>query len=418
MQAGTNGHTQSEAIEWLNDRKGVQIGDGQCPALAKAYYEYLGYEVSGDGKDYEYNVPSGSNWIKTYYYSGYVPEPGDIAVWRKTNTDAGAIHGHVAIVESANSSGMVCYEQGNSAGKKVRTYTYSSYGSVTCFIRPDFVPLPSPIISDNKNYVNVGESITFWYSGLSECSKAEFYFEKKGSVYYTKDSTASTVFTTYFENEGMYKVYAGGYYNGQWYYSSKITVYVFNPKLTCDKTVVNTNEEITFAYSGLSECGNVYICFEKNGNTYYSDDSTSSRVYKNYFENPGEYYVYAKGTLGNYTTTSEKIKIVVSCNHKYSQRIIEATCTEEGYTKYTCSICGSSYKDNYTQTIDHSYQVTSFNNGIAVLTCTCCDEECSDSFAAHINESGYEPLDMNGDGIINAKDYAYLIKNYSDESSQ
>lgn len=135
--AATNGHSQSEAMAWLNSKIGIQIGNGQCPALAREYYSYLGYSVSGNGKDYENNVPNG--WTRTYYYSGYVPQPGDIAVWRATNTDAGKIYGHVAIVQSATSSSMTCYEQGYTANYKVRTHGYS-YGMVTCFIRPDFTP--------------------------------------------------------------------------------------------------------------------------------------------------------------------------------------------------------------------------------------------------------------------------------------
>lgn len=72
------------------------------------------------------------------------------------------------------------------------------------------------------------------------------------------------------------------------------TKYIFDPKLTCDKTLVNTNEEITFEYSGLSPCDSVKICFEKNGKVYYEAENSSSRIHKYYFVNPGEYYVFAK----------------------------------------------------------------------------------------------------------------------------
>ena len=37
------------------------------------------------------------------------------------------------------------------------------------------------------------------------------------------------------------------------------------------------------------------------------------------------------------------------CTHEYDEHIIEATCTEMGYTEYVCSLCGESYKDNYTE---------------------------------------------------------------------
>ena len=36
----------------------------------------------------------------------------------------------------------------------------------------------------------------------------------------------------------------------------------------------------------------------------------------------------------------------------------------------------------------------------------------TECFAEHIDEVGYSPLDMNSNGIVNAKDYALLVKNY------
>lgn len=40
--------------------------------------------------------------------------------------------------------------------------------------------------------------------------------------------------------------------------------------------------------------------------------------------------------------------------HSYTVAITAPTCTAAGYTVYTCS-CGSSYKDNYTDALGHSY---------------------------------------------------------------
>ncbi|MBQ9860779.1 MAG: zinc ribbon domain-containing protein [Clostridia bacterium] len=39
--------------------------------------------------------------------------------------------------------------------------------------------------------------------------------------------------------------------------------------------------------------------------------------------------------------------------HSYSKEVVAATCTENGYTIYTC-VCGYTYKDNYTNA-SHSY---------------------------------------------------------------
>ena len=40
--------------------------------------------------------------------------------------------------------------------------------------------------------------------------------------------------------------------------------------------------------------------------------------------------------------------------HSYTAAVIAPTCTEEGYTTYTCS-CGYSYKDNWIDALGHSY---------------------------------------------------------------
>ena len=123
VHAANNNHSQTEAVKWVSERLNTTVGDGWCPALAWAYYEYLGHsdKAGGDGKQYQYNVPDG--WKKIPYSAGVVAEPGDVAVWDKTTSDAGAIHGHVAIVKSADEFNMTIFEQGKSCGFKVKENT-------------------------------------------------------------------------------------------------------------------------------------------------------------------------------------------------------------------------------------------------------------------------------------------------------
>lgn len=326
-----------------------------CSGFVQYVFKHFGISLPASSDSYWSNPTAYGTVVGTGSTSN--AQAGDVISWS----------GHVAIYTGNGN----CVEALNPSYGVTESVPVNSHTNGTNYkvIRINGVSgsyVPSPVVGDNKNYVSVGESIAFWYSGLTECSKAEFYFEKDGEVYYTKDSTSSREFVTYFESEGIYNVYAGGYYNGQWYYSSKITVYVFNPKLVSNKTSVHTNEEVTFTYSGLSACQSVNICFEKDGNTYYSGDSTSSRVYKNYFENPGVYYVYAKGTVKNYTTNSDKIKITVTCNHTYSKKVTkEATCKAVGLLKYTCSKCG----DNYTETIPKTAHKTVVDKAVDP-TCT------------------------------------------------
>ena len=49
--------------------------------------------------------------------------------------------------------------------------------------------------------------------------------------------------------------------------------------------------------------------------------------------------------------------------HSYTADVTAPTCTERGYTTYTCSVCGDSYKGSYVDPLGHDYK-----NG----TCTRC----------------------------------------------
>ena len=44
------------------------------------------------------------------------------------------------------------------------------------------------------------------------------------------------------------------------------------------------------------------------------------------------------------------------CGHKHahSSKVVAPTCTEKGYTEYTCE-CGDSYRDSYVDALGHSF---------------------------------------------------------------
>lgn len=95
-----------------------------------------------------------------------------------------------------------------------------------------------------------------------------------------------------------------------------------------------------------------------------------------------KYNVAITGTT-NYDRTSE-------CVHSYVSEVTPPTCTEQGYTTYTCKYCGESYVGDYVEATGHSYE-----NGI----CSVC--------------GGWEyPLgDLNLDGAVDIEDayYARLV---------
>lgn len=77
------------------------------------------------------------------------------------------------------------------------------------------------------------------------------------------------------------------------------------------------------------------------------------------------------------------------------RRPFAATCTEQGYTVYTCANCGDSYTDNFVAAKGHTFQdiivpATCTHKGYVTHFCTTCGYEYSDSF---VDEKGHSYMD-------------------------
>ncbi|MBQ9553124.1 MAG: InlB B-repeat-containing protein [Clostridia bacterium] len=129
--AGTNGHTQAEAVAYVNSlvfagKKLDYDGNGAwCIDLIHYYYAYLGYSnPSGNANTYDDNaLPSG--WTRVYSN----PQPGDIY-----QTDAGQ-YGHVAVVTEIRGSNIVVVQQSQNTAPFA---SLEAASSAKCYIRPDF----------------------------------------------------------------------------------------------------------------------------------------------------------------------------------------------------------------------------------------------------------------------------------------
>ena len=51
---------------------------------------------------------------------------------------------------------------------------------------------------------------------------------------------------------------------------------------------------------------------------------------------------------------SPTISFATAHTHNYASKVVQPTCTAQGYTIHTCS-CGNSYKDSYVNALGHSY---------------------------------------------------------------
>ena len=92
---------------------------------------------------------------------------------------------------------------------------------------------------------------------------------------------------------------------------------------------------------------------------------------------------------------------VPATGHNYDKVVTAPTCTEKGYTTYTCSVCGDSYVADYVDALGHSYSEAEFvwtedssaEYGWTVTAAKTC-ANCSDKLIAEvtITRTSYKEL--------------------------
>ena len=77
--------------------------------------------------------------------------------------------------------------------------------------------------------------------------------------------------------------------------------------------------------------------------------------------------------------------------HSYNSVLTAPTCTDEGYTTHTCSTCGDTYTDSTVPALGHDYvetisSATCTTDGIATYTCS----HCGDTYTKVIPATGHK----------------------------
>ncbi len=97
--------------------------------------------------------------------------------------------------------------------------------------------------------------------------------------------------------------------------------------------------------------------------------------------------------------------------HNYKAVVTEPTCTQGGYTTYTCSSCGDSYTDNRVSALGHMFgdwivnaEPTCETEGLRYHICTRCGEEVQEGIpmTAHVDEDNDGICDTCGRTIEDA----------------
>ena len=141
-------------------------------------------------------------------------------------------------------------------------------------------------------------------------------------------------------------------------------------------SVIIPKSVTTIGYDAFYKCDNItdvyYLGTEEDWNGISIDDYNNSLL---------------NATI-HYNSTSPH-------THIYETVAIPPTCTEQGYTTYTCE-CGDTYVDNYVDALGHSYtskittSATHTTTGVMTFTC-----ECGDTYTEIIErttEHSYETV--------------------------
>ena len=218
--ASTNGKTADDAINWVRSLNGQTVGSGECVALIKDYYSYLGQtSPGGNGADYSWNqLPAGWTRIQNAQ-----PQKGDILVY---SGNAANKYGHVAIYESDYST----WHQNFASQRKVVNVTNIRYNGFDNpywgVIRPDFssaTPTPS--------YADIGTNV---YRYLIRTDGWKHIGTNYGSNNYVTISAANTgdpeqIWKFIRQGDGSYciqNMYSDWYltYEGDCVQQAKVTV--------------------------------------------------------------------------------------------------------------------------------------------------------------------------------------------------
>ena len=218
--ASTNGKTADDAINWVRSLNGQPVGSGECVALIKAYYSYLGQtSPGGNGADYSWNqLPAGWQRLQNVQ-----PQKGDILVYSGNNANP---YGHVAIYESDYST----WHQNFASQRKVVNVTNIRYNGFDNpywgVIRPDFssaTPAPS--------YADIGTNV---YRYLIRTDGWKHIGTNYGSNNYVTISAANTgdpeqIWKFIRQGDGSYciqNMYSDWYltYEGDCVQQAKVTV--------------------------------------------------------------------------------------------------------------------------------------------------------------------------------------------------
>lgn len=157
------------------------------------------------------------------------------------------------------------------------------------------------------------------------------------------------------------KGYAGGIAG----YTTSVYTYLYNCYSSGTLSAWRTGGIV-----GHANSGKINYCFTETEPAFGADYGTKTGCYtaaewaalsdaeKNAWVDAANASVSDYTSVDNFwSTDSDGNPVHVTCDHQHADDdlgvVTEPTCTDRGYTTYTCILCGNSYKDEYTDALGH-----------------------------------------------------------------
>ena len=110
---------------------------------------------------------------------------------------------------------------------------------------------------------------------------------------------------------------------------------------------------------------------------------------------------YEKCSRCSYTTYVE----LPMSEHTYSSVVVKPQFDSQGYTQYTCSVCGHSYKDNFTDPLTYLPGDIDGSGAVDALDA----ETILKYITGHDVKVVEAAFDVNGDGKVDIRDAATIL---------
>ena len=182
----------------------------------------------------------------------------------------------------------------------------------------------------------------------STAKGTEYYFSGAMTGYYgTTDTAYANGVDVYAENTtGGYHLYFNNDSGKKQYINLVLSGTYYNFTYADTATSVFTWDSEKDAFSTTV---NGEICYMGTFGTYYTMGVLRSSKYQE------TDYVARMYTFGDGTGTPDGGDTDETCKHNYSAVVTDPSCTKEGFTTYTCTLCEHSYTGDKVAATGHTY---------------------------------------------------------------